>query len=364
LIRYFIQAAKAIDFLNAPRHAFQGETIAVYHRALRPETLTLFPGEGDKVCKISEFGLAKPVTDAEGAAHSLGLTQFEYSPPEFIEGRTTPTSDQFALAACWYELRTGRLPFPGSLLQQMQARVVDRPVLDVLPEPEHSVVRRALAREPSERFPSCTAFVKALEENLVTEVETILPPVGVRRSTPHAAERGTSTPNMIRSGAAWSRSTLSMPVPSASNARPPASSIPSETTRPAAPNNPASPQIQVTASTSRPSVQAAIQPAVRPFHSSAAGDTAQTEIKPIHAGSGFGSPQLPRSPSVERNLATPSRSPAQSACSTISPTSPLRQPTTSRKDKTSDDGSIPLPLAVVLLGGLTLAAYLAIRFFL
>ncbi|MFO0945842.1 MAG: protein kinase [Planctomycetota bacterium] len=163
VLNFIEQAAEGLDFLNSPRHEFQGSRVAIYHRALRPECLLVFEEGGRRLCKVSDFGLSKPVTE-EVAQHSQGLLHYDYDPPEFFEGQTAPTSDQYALAINYYELRTGVLPFTGSMLQQLQARLSDAPDLSKLAEPERSIVRKALARDPSGRFDCCSTFARQLRQ--------------------------------------------------------------------------------------------------------------------------------------------------------------------------------------------------------
>lgn len=168
LMGYLEQAAEGLDFLNSPRHEFQGSKVAIYHRALRPECLLVFEEGGRRVCKVSDFGLSKPVTE-EVAQHSQGLLHYDYDPPEFFEGQTASTSDQYALAINYYEMRTGVLPFTGTMLQQLQARLNDNPDLSLLTEPERAVVRRALARDPRGRYENCAAFARAIKAGRLAE---------------------------------------------------------------------------------------------------------------------------------------------------------------------------------------------------
>lgn len=159
---YLDQAAEGLDFLNSPVHQFQGQQVAIYHRALRPECLLLFQERDRVVCKVSDFGLAKPVSE-QNSQHSQGLAHYDYDPPEFFEGETARTSDQYALAIVYYELRTGKLPFGGSMLEQLQSRLNDSPNLHDIPEPDRSVVRMALSRDPNKRFPSCKDFAQQIK---------------------------------------------------------------------------------------------------------------------------------------------------------------------------------------------------------
>jgi serine/threonine protein kinase len=167
LFGYIAMAAEAIDFLNTSQHPYQGKKIAIYHRALSPDSLHLFEEKGKIICKVGDFGLAKPIIDNnEAARHSLGLTNYDYAPPEFDEGLTTNTSDQYSLATTYVELRTGRLPFTGTLLQKLQAQLNGTPDLSLLEPGERPVLARALSREPQARFPSCREFVRQLQQAL------------------------------------------------------------------------------------------------------------------------------------------------------------------------------------------------------
>lgn len=163
VIKFLEPAAEGLDFLNRPQHDYNGQQVAIYHRSLRPESLLLFEENGQTVCKVSDFGLSKPVTE-EVAQHSQGLVHYDYDPPEFFEGQTAPTSDQYALAVVYYELRTGQMPFCGTMLEQLQARLSDRPDLSKIAEPERSILRKALAREASHRYKSCMEMIQQLKE--------------------------------------------------------------------------------------------------------------------------------------------------------------------------------------------------------
>ncbi|QDU62553.1 Serine/threonine-protein kinase pkn6 [Planctomycetes bacterium Pan216] len=189
---YLEQAAAGLDFLNSPVHQFQGQQVAIYHRALRPDCLLLFNGSAQKTCKVSDFGLAKPVAE-QNAQHSQGLAHYDYDPPEFFEGQTAPTSDQYSLAIVYYELRTGRLPFSGTMLEQLQARLSDTPKLDEITETERVALRKALSREPSKRWENCTAFAKGLRTGQIQDaaapsMQQVPTPASVLDEHPPVAE--------------------------------------------------------------------------------------------------------------------------------------------------------------------------------
>src|SRR5260370_32221875 len=96
------------------------------------------------------------------ASHS-GPCTLPYAAPEYFGGQTSQQSDQYALAVTYCQLRGGRLPFPGTTAQVAVGHLLNEPDLDSLPEPERSVLLRALAKRPKDRWPDCRSFVDALK---------------------------------------------------------------------------------------------------------------------------------------------------------------------------------------------------------
>src|SRR5205809_164152 len=71
--------------------------------------------------------------------------------------------DQYSLAVVYQELLTGTRPFLGGSVQEIILQHLQTdPDLSALPASDRPAVARALAKRPEDRFPSCTAFVKAL----------------------------------------------------------------------------------------------------------------------------------------------------------------------------------------------------------
>ncbi len=63
----------------------------------------------------------------------------------------------------YVELLTGKRPFPGKNIRQLALQhMTEPPDLSMLPEADRPIVARALAKNPDERCPSCTAFVRSL----------------------------------------------------------------------------------------------------------------------------------------------------------------------------------------------------------
>lgn len=151
------QAAAALHHAHTARDR-AGRSLGVVHRDVSPHNV-LVSREG--VVKLIDFGVARAVGAMPG--------KVPYLAPEVANGgEATPLSDQFSLGVCLWELLTGRRLYKGP----SDAVTLQRAAAGVVPEPEVSpaldpVVMRALSKEPSERFPDCGAFKRALDDVLL-----------------------------------------------------------------------------------------------------------------------------------------------------------------------------------------------------
>jgi serine/threonine protein kinase len=153
LLGYLREAADVLDLMNL-RHGLQ-------HLDVKPGNLFLV---SDHV-KVADFGLVRSLAE-RGAGLSLGALSALYAAPELFRGSISPSSDQYSLAIVYQELLTGTLPFSGkSARQLMLLHSTAEPDLSALPEADRPVVARALAKDPAERHPSCTDFLRALESS-------------------------------------------------------------------------------------------------------------------------------------------------------------------------------------------------------
>jgi Leucine-rich repeat (LRR) protein len=158
LIEYLRDAARAIDFLNEPRHPSPAGGLAgIQHKDIKPANLLLV---GDTV-KVADFGLARVLQNTLATA-SGGLTP-AYAAPELLRGQSTVWSDQYSLAVTYCELRGRRRPFEGDTARIVAGHLFEAPDLSMLPEAERFPVGRALAKEAAQRWPSCRLFVEALD---------------------------------------------------------------------------------------------------------------------------------------------------------------------------------------------------------
>jgi serine/threonine protein kinase len=153
------QAAAALDYAHRN---------GVVHRDIKPANILLDKGV---TVKVADFGIAKIASTERQTLTSTVMGTPSYMSPEQIEELPSDgRSDQFSLAVVAYELLTGSRPFEADSLAALAHMIVysDRPsARAVNPELRPAVdvvLRRSLARLPSDRYPSCTDFVTALEE--------------------------------------------------------------------------------------------------------------------------------------------------------------------------------------------------------
>jgi serine/threonine protein kinase len=149
LLGYLREAAEVLDLMNL-RHGLQ-------HLDVKPRNLFLVSNH----VKVADFGL---VNSLGAGAIKLGAVTPLYAAPEVFKGTISPRSDQYSLAIAYQELLTGTLPFQGKNGRQLLLlHATAEPDLSALPEPDRAVVGRALSKDPEQRFPSCTAFIEALQ---------------------------------------------------------------------------------------------------------------------------------------------------------------------------------------------------------
>jgi Protein kinase domain/FHA domain len=151
----------------------------VLHRDVKPENVLLAPTPGHPVgemAKLTDFGLAK-VLDAElegsvmlRTAQGAVMGTADYmSPEQWQGGPVDPRSDLYSVGAMFYELLSGRAPFEAATLRELaMAHMLSapRPLDDDLPAEARAfeaILRRALAKRPTERFQGADEMRDAIE---------------------------------------------------------------------------------------------------------------------------------------------------------------------------------------------------------
>ena len=116
------------DVLDAVQYAHQK---AVVHRDIKPSNVLVADRDGRVTPKVIDFGVAKVTSDEATAQTTQGtiVGTIEYMSPEQAAGlsdQVDTRSDIYSLGVLLYELLTGCLPFPGSMLRTATPAEVER----------------------------------------------------------------------------------------------------------------------------------------------------------------------------------------------------------------------------------------------
>ncbi|HEU5347324.1 MAG TPA: serine/threonine-protein kinase, partial [Ktedonobacterales bacterium] len=171
---YLRQIASALDYAH-----HQG----VIHRDVKAVNV-LLDQHGEAY--LADFGIARIFErgarhlDAPDAVPLTPLTQKGQiigtpacmAPEQFTGGAITPQLDIYALGVLAWQLVTGSLPFVASDSLQLALQHLNTPppsaraLRPELPEPADEALRKALAKQPQDRFDSAGTFASAFSDGL------------------------------------------------------------------------------------------------------------------------------------------------------------------------------------------------------
>jgi serine/threonine-protein kinase len=184
----------------------------VLHRDIKPENVILTKTGA----KIADFGIAR-VPDSTLTRDGGLLGTPAYSAPEAIaSGRFSPLSDQFSMAATFYEAISLHRAFPGEDAVAVATRIAtEEPprIAEVCGIDAHvdTVLMRALSKNPQSRFTSCEEFGRALAEALELIPRAAQPTLpDERHRWPPASASGRSSARTIAIGAAGAGALLAV----------------------------------------------------------------------------------------------------------------------------------------------------------
>jgi serine/threonine protein kinase len=161
-IEFVRQCAGALDHAHAR---------LVIHRDLKPANIFIAASpSGRDVIKIIDFGVAydrEASTKLTEEGRTVGT--LDYMAPEQLMGRETHApADVWGLAVTFFEAITGRLPFlgaPRDVLSAVARGETPPPISTLIPGAPPAlddVLARAFTYLPTDRYPSASAFARAL----------------------------------------------------------------------------------------------------------------------------------------------------------------------------------------------------------
>ena len=146
--------------------------------------------------KLTDFGVARVIDNQSAQTGVLVGTPAYMSPEQARGAEVDARSDLFSLGVVLYEALVGERPFPGDSV----ATVLDEVLrLEPLPPRERNVavspaldavVRRAMCKEPRDRYPDAAAFADALTHALAVDHRRVAVTAlrrGVRTARRHGA---------------------------------------------------------------------------------------------------------------------------------------------------------------------------------
>ncbi|GAB4544727.1 MAG: hypothetical protein OHK0023_01960 [Anaerolineae bacterium] len=196
--RLLDQMAGALD------HAHRN---GIIHRDLKPQNVLL---DRDGNAFITDFGIAKVVRSGTDMIDLTAMTGTmpgqvmgtpSYMSPEQWRGDTlSGQADIYSLGVMLYEMLTGELPFKADTpFQMMYAHANETPpslrvARAELPPALDLVIRKAMAKDPTQRFASASEMSMAFQDalagrltatsTLVAEFPSLTPPTVTRRRLP------------------------------------------------------------------------------------------------------------------------------------------------------------------------------------
>ena len=121
----------------------------IVHRDMKPGNVFYEDG----YVKIGDYGLSKFISVSRHSAQTASIGTVHYMAPEIGSGNYHRGIDIYALGVVLYEMLLGRVPYDGATMGEvLMKHLTAQPEVDDLPQPFGSVIRKALAKDPNERY--------------------------------------------------------------------------------------------------------------------------------------------------------------------------------------------------------------------
>jgi serine/threonine protein kinase len=153
----------ATQVLDGLAHA---HSKGVIHRDIKPENIHILP---TGLVKITDFGIARLKYEPNLTMDGQIFGTPSYMSPEQVQGGAIDErSDLFSVGVILYEMLAGYKPFQGDSVITITYNIVhtEPPSPPNIPAPLEWVIRKALRKNPAERFNSALEMKQALENAL------------------------------------------------------------------------------------------------------------------------------------------------------------------------------------------------------
>jgi Tfp pilus assembly protein PilF/predicted Ser/Thr protein kinase len=155
VIRYMADIAMGLDTIHR---------MGIIHRDLKPENI-LFRDDGSLV--LADFGLSiklDPISEFWEGKQRAGTYGY-MSPEQYERKNLDQRSDLYSLGVIYYELLTGKRPYPGKTRYELATQHVHDPIPCLPAELARyqEIIDRTMAKVPADRYQSATELIQALE---------------------------------------------------------------------------------------------------------------------------------------------------------------------------------------------------------
>ncbi|MBR3133411.1 MAG: Stk1 family PASTA domain-containing Ser/Thr kinase [Clostridia bacterium] len=157
----------AIQIASALEMAHKNNII---HRDIKPHNIIITE---DGMAKVTDFGIAKAVSNSTITAFGTTIGSVHYFSPEHAKGGFTDAkSDIYSLGVVMYEMLTGRVPFDAdtpvsvALMQVQEEPIEPKKLNPQIPVSVNKIILKAMQKDPDDRYQNATDMLIDLSTSL------------------------------------------------------------------------------------------------------------------------------------------------------------------------------------------------------
>ena len=150
----------AIQIASALETAHKNNLI---HRDIKPHNIIITE---DGMAKVTDFGIAKAVSNSTITAFGTTIGSVHYFSPEHAKGGATDAkSDIYSLGVVMYEMLTGRVPFDAdtpvsvALMQVQEEPIEPKKLNPQIPISINNIILKAMQKDPEDRYQNATEML-------------------------------------------------------------------------------------------------------------------------------------------------------------------------------------------------------------